>query len=170
MDVAVKVGLVDVGLAAASELPVSFSGAEPATAAEHCPATVLATGGSTGSTTVGHQTTVPTTTVNAPAALATAQVVIITRAAIMLSGTPASPMSGSAAAAAPAKEIVKLDAAGKGSGPIDELAKALPKPASADVPLILQADQETSAMVITRVIATAKAAGYDNVLFAVKNK
>jgi biopolymer transport protein ExbD len=36
--------------------------------------------------------------------------------------------------------------------------------------VILQVDRDTDARVVNRVIATAKAAGYDNVLFAVRNK
>lgn len=35
---------------------------------------------------------------------------------------------------------------------------------------ILQADQETDARLINKIVVTAKAAGFDNLLFAVKNK
>jgi hypothetical protein len=36
--------------------------------------------------------------------------------------------------------------------------------------LILQADESTPTKVINLVVETAKSAGYDNVLFAVKNR
>jgi biopolymer transport protein ExbD len=70
----------------------------------------------------------------------------------------------------PAKEIVKVAAVAKGTGAIEELAKALPPATSGDTPVILQADQDTPSSVIVRIIETAKAAGYNNVLFAVKNR
>lgn len=59
--------------------------------------------------------------------------------------------------------------AAKGSGKLPELATAL-----AELPakglLILQADQSTPATLINRIVVTAKGAGFDNLLFAVKNK
>jgi len=35
---------------------------------------------------------------------------------------------------------------------------------------ILQADESTDARLINKIVVTAKAAGFDNLLFAVKNK
>ncbi len=58
----------------------------------------------------------------------------------------------------------------KGSGAIAELASALPPRAPSHGVLILQADELTDASVIGRIVVTAKAAGFDDVLFAVKNK
>ena len=47
--------------------------------------------------------------------------------------------------------------------------KATPNPDGSRA-VILQVDRDTDARVVNRVIATAKAAGYDNVMFAVRNK
>jgi biopolymer transport protein ExbD len=44
------------------------------------------------------------------------------------------------------------------------------KPICPDGLAILQADQQTDARLINKVVNTAKAAGFDNLLFAVKNK
>jgi biopolymer transport protein ExbD len=169
MDVAVKVGLTEVAMAPAGELPVQFQGAEPATAAEHCPATTIQSSGSTGSTAAGHKSVVSTPDPAAPSSVAKSLIVVVTRDAIEIRGAE----SGSAAAPplmANVTQVMTVAAAEKGTGTIDALAKELPKPASPDAPLILQADQQTSALVVSRVIETAKAAGYTNLLFAVKNK
>jgi biopolymer transport protein ExbD len=48
-------------------------------------------------------------------------------------------------------------------------AKLPPKRAS-NALVILQADQDTPAALINRVVTTLKLAGYDNVMFAVKKK
>jgi biopolymer transport protein ExbD len=171
MDVAVQVGLPDVGMATVSELPVSFQGAEPATATtEHCPATTIASGGSTGSTTAGHKTVVSAPDPAAPSNMATAIVVIVTKDEIQLSGGGDVGSAAATPAVKAGKKIVTVAAAAKGSGAIAELSKELPKAASPDVPLVVQADMSTSANVISRVIETAKVAGYTNILFAVKNK
>ncbi len=58
----------------------------------------------------------------------------------------------------------------KGSGAIAELTAALPPGRKSQGVLILQADELTDAIVINRIVLTAKAAGFDNLLFAVKNK
>ena len=60
--------------------------------------------------------------------------------------------------------------AAAGTGELKGLALALAKPASPDAPVIIQADQDTVATVINRIVSTVKTAGYNNVLFAVKNK
>jgi hypothetical protein len=44
------------------------------------------------------------------------------------------------------------------------------KPICPDGLAILQADQQTDARLINKIVNTAKAAGFDNLLFAVKNK
>ncbi|HTL34803.1 MAG TPA: hypothetical protein VL326_16860 [Kofleriaceae bacterium] len=169
MDVATQIGLPDVAMASVGELPVSFHGAEPATAAEHCPATTIQTSGSTGSTVAGHKTVAGAADPSAPSSMAKALVVVVTRDAIMLNGMEAG--SGATPAVKPTTNVVvALPTVEKGTGSIDELAKELPKAASGDSPLVLQADQQTSALVISRVIETAKGAGYTNILFAVKNK
>jgi biopolymer transport protein ExbD len=51
---------------------------------------------------------------------------------------------------------------------IEALTRALPPPV--DRMVIVQADESTDMIVITRAIGTLRRAGYDNVLFAVKNK
>jgi biopolymer transport protein ExbD len=169
MDVAVKVGLTEVAMAPVGELPVKFEGAEPATAAEHCPATTIQSSGSTGSTAAGHKSVVSAADPTAPTSMAKALIVVVTRDAIEVRGGEA----GSAATPplmVKTTQVMTVASAAKGTGPLDALAKELPKAASPDVPLIVQADQQTSALVVSRVIETAKAAGYTNILFAVKNK
>jgi biopolymer transport protein ExbD len=62
----------------------------------------------------------------------------------------------------------------RGSGVIQPLLDALDEAArggnASDGPVIVQADGEVDAVVILRIAVTATRAGYDNVLFAVKNR
>lgn len=79
---------------------------------------------------------------------------------------------------AAAKKIKEDVALGKIPGPLrkacDEakqgLRPAKGKPICPDGLAILQADQQTDARLINKIVNTAKAAGFDNLLFAVKNK
>ncbi|HEY1546665.1 MAG TPA: hypothetical protein VGG28_02530 [Kofleriaceae bacterium] len=67
------------------------------------------------------------------------------------------------------RSIVKLDAVLKRDRfQIDELVAALPKPAASKGVAILAADESTDARVINLIVYSAKAAGYDNLLFAVQ--
>ena len=168
MDVAVKVGLTDVGLSPPEELPVPFKDSKAPKGPQHCPATTIASsdaagsGAGSGSTAAAghHQAGTRTVPPATGPALKDAEIVIVTKDEIMLH-TPGATGSG-------AESVMKVKDAMTGSGPLKDLARELP--ASTDGLLIIQADQDTSAIVINRIVVTAKAGGYDNVLFAVKNK
>jgi biopolymer transport protein ExbD len=67
------------------------------------------------------------------------------------------------------RSIVKLEAVLKRDRyTIDELVAALPKPAASKGVAIIAADTSTDARVINLIVYSAKAAGYDNLLFAVQ--
>ena len=158
MDVSVKVGLIEVGLASPEDMPVSFKPSEQEKYAQHCPATVIASADMKGSaagapSATGHRTLVPAPGAP-PADVKSAPVVIVTKQEISVAG----------------KMTDEVKDAASGSGELKGLALALVKPATPDAPVIIQADQDTPATVINRVVLTIKTAGYDNVLFAVKNK
>lgn len=153
MDTSIKAGVVDVGLSDPASLSVPLASADPKSAASECPASIIhfdakdhEAAAGTGVPPPGHSTD----------ALKNAPVLIITKDKLSLSiaGTPT--------------ELGTVADAKAGTGNFAPLTKALP--AAKHAMLILQADESTSATVINRVIATAKAAGYDNILFAVKNK
>jgi biopolymer transport protein ExbD len=150
MDIAVKVGLVDIGLSEPDQAAVSFAGADHAHAAAHCPQTTIRHHDDVASAAPPPST--PSTPASGTDGLKDAPVVIITRDAVRLGDKPVG-------------TIAELTI---GSGSIAALAKLLP-PHPANPILILQADQATDMNVILRVIDTAKAAGFPNVLFAVKN-
>ncbi len=88
------------------------------------------------------------------AGLAEAPVVIVTKTELQLDH----------------KSVATIAALRDGSGAIAELAAALPPSAKSSGVLILQGDELTDAAVINRIVATTKTAGFDNLLFAVKNK
>ena len=148
MDVSVKLGLTNVGLTDAKSLPVLLGGVPDGTPAD-C---------NNGSVHVAAAATPPSPSLPSPPPsaqdnLKQAPVVIITKTEIDVAG----------------KLVVKLDELGTDAGNIAELTAALPKPAPAAM-AILQADQDTPMNVMNRVVQTVKAAGYSNLLFAVKNK
>ena len=148
MDTAVKVGLVDVGLTDAKSLPVMLGGVADGTPADCNNGSVHVAAGAK-----PPSPSVPPVATSGTDNLKHAPVVIITRDEIEVAG----------------KTIVKLSELGTGAANITELAAALPK-APADAMAILQADRDTPMNVMNRVVQTLKAAGYSNLLFAVKNK
>lgn len=139
MDVAVKVGLVDIGLS--SETPVAFAKLDPATATVHCAAGAPKVANEVG----------PAVAAAGSNALASAPVVVITKTQITVQG----------------KDVISTADAAK-QPDLEALVHALPHAPGGLI--ILQADQTTSAVVIDHVVKTLKRAGYDNVLFAVKNR
>jgi biopolymer transport protein ExbD len=145
MDTAVKVGLPNVGLSSIDELPVPLATADTKGAAKKCPAGAIA-----GKAAAADAPKPPPG--DARDTLSSAPVIVITRDDIMLG----------------AESIAKVADAKSGTGELAPLRKALPVPKTRLV--ILQADQSTPAGVIDRVVKTAKAAGYDNLMFAVKNR
>jgi len=89
---------------------------------------------------------------DSPTGLAQAPVVVITKTDVTVGGTP----------------VATVAALASGNARIEPLVAAL-----ADKPgnlVILQADASTDGHVINRIVGTLRAAGFDNVLFAVKNK
>jgi len=144
MDISVKVGLLNVGLAQPEELVVQFSGTAPRV----CPAPTLI------KVPPAELTAAPPPKLprSGTDTLAQAPVIIVTKDAIMFDG----------------KLVVTLGQANAGGGVLDELAKAMP--VSQRGVVILQADKDTPSNVVNRIVATTKSRGYDNVLFAVKKK
>jgi biopolymer transport protein ExbD len=146
MDVAARTGLPDVGLASPNELSVSFAGeaSKPAIAAD-CPLPG------------GRHEIAPTQRPKEPPRgnkpADHAPVVIITTEAILHGG----------------KTVASITQATRGSGVIAELERELP-PHPADPAIILEADRSTDSAVIMRVIETTKHAGYDKLLFVVKQE
>lgn len=142
MDTGVSAGLVNVGLSNPVDLTMKFT----ATKQPKCD---------------GALTTTPSgTMVKVPARLQTgkddlkaAPLVVITKTEVLLGK----------------EAIISVEDALKESNKhvIPELQRAIPAGAKM---AILQADQGTDAKVINRVIASTKAAGVDDLLFAVKNK
>lgn len=150
MDAAVKVGLVNIDVSDAQTLPVSFAAADPQRAAKHCPATTVKRADAKPSP--GRSWRPPD-----KAALADAPVLIVTPGEVSLGGKPG------------IRPVGTLAEIARGVGVIDKLREALP-PNPQDPTIVLQADQDTDAAVIARLVETANAAGYSNMLFAVKNK
>ncbi len=151
MDVSVKTGFVDVGLSTVAELAVPLAASNPKGAPRECPAGLIAP-------TPAAMAPQAAITPQAPAdksALVKAPVLIVTTQKMSLSIDQVT------------TDIATLDEARRATK-LDGLTRALPP--TLDGMLILQADQSTPMNVISLVIETAKASGYDNVLFAVKNK
>jgi biopolymer transport protein ExbD len=122
MDIAVKVGLMDVGLADDADVDEKNAASPP-----------------------------PPLPQLGPNALVDAPVVIITHDEVMFQG----------------KNVATVSDVAAGAPVIAALTAVLPKKPSL---AILQADQGTDMIVINRVVTTLKHAGFDNVMFAVKNK
>lgn len=150
MDVAVKTGFMDVGLSSVGDLAVPLATADPKGAAKECPASLIPVEASA----VAETKPRPPAT-SGTDRLKNALVVIVTKRELTLKIGDV------------AKEIATI-ADAENTGQLDALTAALPR--TTDGMIILQADESTSAKVINLVIAAAKAAGYDNVLFAVKNR
>ena len=144
MDVAIKVGFYDVGLSSPAELSITFA-AGPAPA-PRCPMPPRAAPAPVQPR--------PARSLLLPARdrLQHAPIIIVTKTAISLGG----------------KELLSVAAAAAGDGLIPGLTAALGT--STDGLVILQADQSIDARVINRIVTTAKAAGFDNLLFAVKKQ
>ena len=142
MDIAIKTKLLDVGLTDPDKLLVHFGGKAPL----HCPPPKPI------------KAAIPEPAEPRPRsksgseALAQAPVIIVTKDAISYQGNV----------------VVTIAQAERGTGVLPELAKLMPEEHAAMA--ILQADKDSSAKVINRIVTTAKSRGYDNVLFAVKNK
>ena len=67
------------------------------------------------------------------------------------------------------QKLASITEAKRGTGPLAALARALPSH-PADPTIILQADRTTDSAVIERIVETTQTAGYDNLLFAVKQQ
>lgn len=163
MDVSIKAGVPDVGLSEPDKLSVPLATANPKGAPSDCPPAVLHLAdnapGDHSSPTRDHamppDNQGPPST-NTKDALASAPVLVITKDALSLS------------AGSTKTELGSIADASKGTGNFVALTKALPP--TKNGLLILQADASTPIAVINRVVSTAKAAGYTNVMFAVKKK
>ena len=148
MDVSVKAGFMDTGLSSPKALSVPLAAADPKGAASECPATLI-----------------PPEPVTAPApktprasgtdALKKAPVLVVTKTELTLNVNDT-------------KTVIATIADAKAGTSLAALTKALPP--TGDGLLILQADESTPTHVINLVVETAKAAGYGNLLFAVKNR
>ncbi len=147
MDVAMKVGLRNVGLSAPADLSVPLASPAPS-GPDECPVSTIAYDPA--------HVTAPAPPNAVPPALGSVPVLVITREQVILNAGDTSTV------------IATVDEAA-GSGELVALTKALP-PHKPGGTLILQADAATPSSVINRVIATAKQAGYDNLLFAVNKK
>ncbi|HEY5945718.1 MAG TPA: hypothetical protein VIV40_09515, partial [Kofleriaceae bacterium] len=157
MDTAVKTGFIDVGLASPADLTVPLATATPKGALTECPASVIAIEAKAPAGQPAAAADQPPPAHSGPDTLAKAPVLIVTRDKIELH-------LGDATTA-----IATLAEARTQPGKLDKLTKALPASKGGGM-LILQADESTPTTVINRVITTAKAAGYDNIMFAVKNR
>jgi biopolymer transport protein ExbD len=152
MDFAVKVGFMDTGLSSPAELSVPLASASPKGAASECPPTLIEPD-ATDAAAAGSST--HPTPASGSDKLKNAPVLVITKDVLTLN------------AGGTSTEIAKL-ADARSASKLDALTKALPP--TRDGMMILQADESTPSSVINAVITTAKSAGYDNVLFAVKNR
>ncbi|HTJ42699.1 MAG TPA: hypothetical protein VL463_11425 [Kofleriaceae bacterium] len=156
MDAAVKAGFVNIGISDPKSLSIQFTDTvakEKANA--HCTVKPVSTP-SAGTKPAASTATKGIPSAPAPATkpdLAKAPVVIITTAEVTLDG----------------KSLGTVKSLAKGKGTIAPLVTAL-KAITDKGPLVLQADKTTDAAVINRVILSGKAAGFDNVLFAIKTK
>jgi biopolymer transport protein ExbD len=148
MDVAMKAGIGGaIGMTSMADLSVKLDG-DPTKDAAHCPAMVM----SKAPAEPAPAAAAPPVT-STGSALAKAPVVIVSRDEVTVGG----------------KHVASVAELAAGDGTIAALVAAVPA-TPADRTVILQADQSSDMKVITRIIDTLKGAGYDNVLFAVKNK
>jgi biopolymer transport protein ExbD len=155
MDVAIKAGWMDTGVSSPTALAVPLATANPKGAASECPATLIAVEPSAAPPAAAPPPAAPPGQASSPNKLASAPVLIVTKDKLTLK---VKDTSTDIATLAEAQAAAKLDA----------LIKALPP--TRDGLLILQADESTPTKVINRVVESAKVAGYDNILFAVKNR
>lgn len=143
MDAATRAGFTAVSLVAPGALAMSFAGPPPT--ATTCGDTVDV-GTPTGATAPGAVSASTRTHVSA-----TTPIIVVTGDAIT----------------ANRKQVATLAEASQSEGPIPALANAIGT-AGGDRTIILQADAATSARVMNRVVETAGRAGFDEVIFAVK--
>jgi biopolymer transport protein ExbD len=145
MDLAIKAGLADVQLTDPSGLSVKIDDSDALERkARHCAAPAAPAA----------PAPVTTTSPNKDA-MKDAPVLVITPTDVSVDGT----------------SVGAVKTLAKGKGVIPALTKALAAHKGGDKhTVIVQADVSSSVALINRVIATTKQAGYDNVLFAVKNK
>jgi biopolymer transport protein ExbD len=153
MDIAVKTGFMDTGVSSPSGLAVPLATASEKGAASECPATVITADAKAKPDAQPAQP--PGSLPSGPDRLASAPVLIVSKDKLTLK---VNDKSTDIATIAEARAASKLDA----------LTKALPK--TRDGMMILQADESTPTKVINLIVETAKASGYDNLLFAVKNR
>jgi biopolymer transport protein ExbD len=152
MDTSVKTGFMDTGLSSPAAMAAPLTTADPRGAASECPATLIPyeTGDTDGPA-------APPPSVKD--ALKSAPVLIVTKTEVSVSVNDAKTVIATTADAGSGKNLAVVRKA---------LTDALP--AARDGLLILQADQSTPTRVINMLVETAKADGYDNILFAVKNR
>jgi biopolymer transport protein ExbD len=143
MDVAIQAGFLDVGLTDPAGLAIHLD--HPATLPRDCPKRVAS----------GPRPPAPAgtrTRPQPPARLDDALVIQVSKQAIFVRNI----------------EVMSVEAALAAGDKLEPLAKALP--ARNGKIAILQVDKDTDAGVISRIMATVKAAGYDDVMFAAKNR
>ena len=151
MDIAIKTGFMDTGISTPATLAVPLAKASPKGAGSECPVTVIPVEPEDKPAATPPSAAAPSTRDR----LANAPVLIITTDKITLK---VDDKSTDVATLADAHATTNLDVMTKTLRP------------TRDGLLIMQADQRTPQKVINAVVATAKAAGYDNILFAVKNR
>lgn len=143
MDAATRAGFADVSIAPPDALAMTFTGA-PA-AASSC----------TAAPTLGPKTSsVAAAAVRSSSKMRVSPatpVVVVTTTAILVKG----------------HQVATLAEVGAGDGPIAAMTTAL-GPAKSSRTLILQVDKTVSTKIVNRVVQTARQAGYDEVIFAVK--
>jgi biopolymer transport protein ExbD len=151
MDYAIKAGFMNTGVASPESLSVPLAGASPKGAASECPATLIAVEPDA-KPSAPSQPSPSQPAPSGPDKLAAAPVLVVTKDELTLKDNVIATVA----------DVMKT------TGKLDALIKALPP--TRDGLLILQADQSTPTKVINRVVESAKAAGYDNLMFAVKNR
>jgi biopolymer transport protein ExbD len=149
MDLAIKAGLADVALVDPAGLSVKIDDSDALEkAARRCappPKPAPAPG----------PAPAPAPAPAPSSAAGDAPVIAISRSAVSVDGT----------------QVVDVKALAGGKGAVAAIVEALRKHAGGDKhAVVIQADRAVAAGVIDRVTYSARQAGYDNVLFAVKNK
>ncbi len=150
MDVAIKTRFIDVGLTEPTKLAIQFG--LPATTPARCKTPTRVA-----------PKPMPWRPAPPPSSvqdrLTSSPVVVISETTISVSGKDVNDR----------KEVMTVAQAKQGGDVLAPLLAALPKITTEGL-VILQADEATDARVINRVVTTAKSAGYNNVLFAVKRR
>ncbi|HUJ57118.1 MAG TPA: hypothetical protein VLX92_01435 [Kofleriaceae bacterium] len=156
MDTAIRAGRPDIGLTDPSGLE-NQTPRDRKTAAATCAKPEPVANGSAGSAVWNAGSgSIDSLPASGSQALAKVPVVVITKTELEVRGEGLAPKTIPIATLPPGSTIAAL-------------ASALPvKPASNMI--ILQADKDTDAGLISRTVSTLKQAGYDNVLFAVRDK